>query len=420
MGVKLKDFQQDCVKNLSSGKVLAVGVGGGKSIMSLYWYITGNCRYRESSDSTGKNFQLLRGSPDLYIITTAKKRNSGEWVDELSRYHLCLGDNGKLMANVKVHVDSWNNIGKYEEVTNAVFIFDEQRAIGNGSWSKSFIHLAKHNRWIMLSATPGDQWADWCPVMIADGFYRNRTEYFRRHAVYSRYSKYPRVDKWIETDYLERYRAKILVTCDIPRETERHYEDIVCAYDKTEWKKTIKDRWNPIKNEPFLNASGMFAYLRRLVNTHDSRLEHGSEVVRTHRKVVIFYTLTAELDEILKLEKTTGIEVYQLNGAVHDPLPTGKSWVYAVQYNAGSEGWNCTTSNTILFWDLPYSYRQYEQAAGRIDRLNTKYKDLYYYRMRSHAPLDLSISRALANKKDFNLSGFARSHKVTFKPIKDK
>lgn len=408
-GIELKDFQVDCVNQLRSGKVLAAGVGAGKSIMSLYWYATQCCKYRESRNAYGRLFKILKGSPDLYIITTAKKRDSQEWDEELAKFSLHKGVNGKEMGGITVTIDSWNNVAKYIDVQWAVFIFDEQRAIGSGSWAKAFTKIAKNNQWIMLSATPGDNWSDWCPVFIADGFHRNRTEFFRRHAVYSRYTKYPRIDRWIDTDYLERCRDKVLVTCEVPRNAERKIHELTCGYDKSQIKEVMKTRWNPETNEPFVNASELCFYIRRIVNTDKTRLDYAAHVVRDHRKVIIFYSLKVELEQILKLADLTGVPVYQYNGGRHDDLPQGSSWIYAVQFTSGSEGWNCITCNTVLYWSLPYSYKQAEQAAGRIDRLNTPFKELHYYIMRSFASIDLGIIRALKNKEDFNATGFLRA-----------
>jgi hypothetical protein len=42
------------------------------------------------------------------------------------------------------------------------------------------------------------------------------------------------------------------------------------------------------------------------------------------------------------------------------------------------------------------------QAAGRIDRLNTPFTDLYYYVFKSGAPIDQAIDRALRAKRNFN------------------
>ena len=409
-GITLRPFQRECVDQLESGKVLAAGVGAGKSIMALTWYLEKCCNTKRSYNKKGALYQVLRGSPGLVIITTPQKRDNLEWNQELALFALSRGANGPLMGDIFIKVDSWNNIVKYVDAPpDTVFIFDEHQAIGSGTWSKAFVKIAKSHRWIILSATPGDNWQDWCPVMVADGYYRNRTEFFRRHAVYSRYVSFPQITKWMDVDRLEHIRDEILVTCEVPRNTTRHIVDVAVPYDKDLVRDAMKNRWNPETCAPFVNAAELCAYLRRVVNTEPSRLYEAADIVRDRKKVIIFYTLRVEMEQILGLEELTGVKVYQHNGDIHDPLPEGDSWIYAVQYNSGSKGWNCTTCDTVIYWDLPYSYKDYEQAAGRIDRLDTPYKDLYYYRMRSVAKIDLAIMRALKAKKDFNIRGFARS-----------
>ena len=48
------------------------------------------------------------------------------------------------------------------------------------------------------------------------------------------------------------------------------------------------------------------------------------------------------------------------------------------------------------------------QSAGRIDRLNTPFKDLYYYHLKTRSGIDLAIAKALNSKQKFNESGFAK------------
>lgn len=301
-----------------------------------------------------------------------------------------------------VVVDSWNNIGKYVGIKNAFFIFDEQRVVGSGKWVKSFLKIAKENEWILLSATPGDCWTDYIPVFIANGFFRNRTEFNNQHVVYSRFSKYPKIDRYLNTQRLVRLRERILVDMDFERPTVSHHENIFVDYNKPKYLQICKNRWNPWEDRPIETASEFCYMLRKLVNSDESRQQEVLDICMSRPRVIVFYNFDYELDILLGLKYGEGVEVAQWNGHKHQPIPDGDRWVYLVQYNAGAEGWNCIKTDTIIFYSQNYSYKIMEQAAGRIDRLNTPYKNLYYYHLKSRAGIDLAISRALNSKKAFN------------------
>lgn len=398
--VSLFEFQKEAILKLRSGCILCGGVGSGKSITSLAFYLRRICRTRNGLNQFGDTYQPLKGSPDLVIITTAKKRDSGEWEDELLRFNLHVGGN-KAMGGVTVTIDSWNNMHKYDGLTGCFFIFDEQRLVGSGAWVKSFLKVAKANQWILLTATPGDSWMDYAPVFIANGFYKNRTQFERHHVVYSRWSKFPKIDRWMDEDRLRKCRRAVLVTMERPEGSERVFHDVTVGYDQAAYKSVFRDRWNTFKDQPIGNASEMMMCLRRIVNTDPQRFRETANLCRKFKRVIIFYNLNAELDQLRGLEQTTGIPVYEWNGHRHDELPDLDRWIYLVQYSAGCEGWNCITTNVVIFYSLNYSYKVMEQAAGRIDRLNTPYPQLHYYEIRSFAPVDRAIKRALEQKKNF-------------------
>jgi hypothetical protein len=340
---------------------------------------------------------------DLYIITTARKRDDAEWEIELARWLMSTNDDINPYGN-KVVVDSWNNIGKYSKVSGAFFIFDEQRVVGKGEWVKAFLKIAKANDWILLSATPGDKWEDYIPVFLANGFYRNRTEFNEEHCVFSRYTKFPKIDRYINTGRLIRLRNRVLVDMEMDRSTVEHNEDIWCDYDISEYKAISKERWNPWKNEPITNASEYCQCLRRLINTDVSRQTALLELVEKHPRCIIFYNFNYELEILRDIFHNSDYirECAEWNGQMHQPVPEGDCWVYLVQYTAGAEGWNCIKTDTIIFYSQNYSYKVMVQASGRIDRLNTPYQDLWYYHLKSRSGIDIAIGRALREKKQFN------------------
>ena len=305
-------------------------------------------------------------------------------------------------------MDSWNNITKYIDVKDAFFIFDEDRVTGSGVWVKSFYKITKANEWIILSATPGDTWQDYIPVFIANGFYKNKTEFIREHVIYSRFTKYPKIDKYVNTGRLVRLRNKILIDMDVTRHTIPHHEDIYVNYQIPKYKDAIRNRWDPYKNEPIQQASGLCYVLRRIVNEDESRQTALMEILEDTPKAIIFYNFDYELDILMNIAQAADIEIAQWNGHKHQPVPDGDRWVYLVQYTAGCEGWNCIKTNTIIFYSQNYSYKVMQQASGRIDRLNTPYTDLYYYHLKSRSGIDLAISRALGEKKQFNEGKFVK------------
>lgn len=407
-GIHLYDYQLDAVRRMKNGCILRGGVGSGKSLTALsYYYLRQDGE--EESLLGGTYFPMGDPPKDLYIITTAKKRDTLEWEGELSPFLLSTNPDVNLYQN-KVVIDSWNNISKYKDITDAFFIFDEQRVVGSGAWVKSFLKIAKKNEWILLSATPGDTWEDYIPVFVANGFYRNRTEFKEKHIIYTWVNgKYPKVDRYLNVGRLIRLRESILVDMDFKRKTISHHEDIYVKYDTEAYKDVGRLRWDPFKNEPITNASGLCYVWRRIVNSDISRQIALLELFEDHPKMIVFYNFDYELD-ILKtmFGRTEGVEVAEWNGHKHQPVPTGDSWVYLVQYNAGCEGWNCIQTDTIAFYSENYSYKVMQQAAGRIDRLNTPFTDLYYYHLKSRSGIDLGIARALKAKKNFNEMRFTK------------
>ena len=397
MGIELRDYQLEAVNKLHNGNILCGGVGSGKSRTALAYY------FKECGGGLGDTYIPMPDPIDLYIITTARKRDTLEWENELCPFLISTDTEASYYGDrLKVVIDSWNNIIKYKEVKGAFFIFDEQRVVGSGTWVKSFLKITKENKWILLSATPGDTWSDYIPVFIANGFYRNRTEFNSEHVIYSRFTKYPKIDRYINTGRLIRLRNSILVDMDFKRETISHHEDVYVQYDISKYKDAMRNRWDPYNNEPIMNASGLCYILRRIVNEDISRQTALLELFDKHPRMIVFYNFDYERDILKGLYYGEDVEIAEWSGHAHQPVPNCASWIYLVQYTAGAEGWNCIRTDTIVFYSQNYSYKIMQQSAGRIDRLNTPYTDLYYYHLKTRSGIDLAISKALRDKKKFN------------------
>lgn len=386
--VELYPHQQDAVNCLGNGKILCGGVGTGKSLTAAAYYMK------------------VEADADIYVITTAKKRDSLDWEKEFAKFGVGKSRDATVAGGI-LTVDSWNNINKYREVVGGFFIFDEQRIVGAGAWANSFIRIAKRNRWILLSATPGDTWLDYIPVFIANGFYKNRSEFKRDHVVYASWSKFPKVERYVGVAKLVRLRNQLLVEMPYLRHTTRNSINVRVGYDKILYDRVWKDRWHVYENRPIRDSAELFLVARKVVNSDPSRLEAVKTLMQKHPRLIVFYNFDYEL-RMLRTLSECGVPVGEWNGHKHEVVPTGEKWVYLVQYVAGAEGWECITTDTTVFYSLTYSYKVWHQGHGRIDRLNTPYNGLFYYTLLSDSPIDRAVMQALKMKKNFNEKSFRR------------
>lgn len=403
----LYDYQREAVSRMRNGCILNGTVGSGKSRTGLYYYFQLYGGHMTSEGNHG-TYTPMTDPPDLYIITTAKKRDDKEWDEELAPFLMSSNPEFNYYNN-KVVVDSWQNIKKYIEIGRAFFIFDEDHVTGNGAWTKTFLRIARANQWIILSATPGDNWQDYIPVFIANGFYKNKTEFERRHIRWARFVKYPKVEEYLHTGELVMLRKKVLIVMKKPpnMQVEKHFEDIYCDYDITQYKWICKERWNIWEDRPIKNAAEFCQCLRKVVNGSPDRLKEVLRLYNEHKhKIIVFYNYDYELEALKGLCEAEGITYAEWNGHRHQPIPDSNEWMYLVNYMAGSEAWNCILTNTIVFFSQNYSYKIMVQAAGRIDRANIPFFDLYYYNLKSRSGIDLAITKALKAKKKFNESEF--------------
>ena len=407
MTIELYQHQVEAVEKMHNGCILCGGVGTGKSRTSLVYYYSKVCGAKLPINVDG-SLGAMATPRDLYIITTAKKRDSGEWLSECSPFCIC-SDEKLNPSGVKVVIDSWNNVKKYKNVFGAFFIFDEQRVVGRGAWVKAFLDISRKNQWILLSATPGDTWSDYVPVFIANGFFKSRYQFEKSHVVYNPYcTKFKMIDHYVNTGYLVKCRSRVLVLMRYDKETIPHHINVPVTYDRHLYSMVAKDRWNVYDNEPIAEVSTLFYLMRRVVNSDQSRIDAVEALTVKHERLIIFYNFTYELAALRNLYTYLDIPWGEWNGEVHSEIPKTERWGYFVQYTAGSEGWNCIETNALIFYSQSYSYKATVQAAGRIDRLNTPYTDLFYYHLRSTAPIDIAIARALSQKKNFQEKSFMK------------
>ena len=385
----------------------------------MYWYFKdcGGC-------ISGDKYIKMWKPKDLYIITTAHKRDTMDWNVEMIPFCMTTLQGKrdkkgnliqKTMYDNKIVVDSWQNIGKYTNVSNAYFIFDEDHVVSFGAWGTAFIEIAKHNKWIVMTATPADQWREYAPIFVACGFYKNKTDFNKQHIIWDPWVKnFPKVKGYMNTGRLIRLRNKITVQINYKHQIDIYDHPVICDYDKTKYNYLMTERYDIWKDEPIQNAGGLCYCLRRVCNENMSRIEKLKRILEKYNRVIVFYNYDYELYLIKSIDWGEDVIVDELNGHKHGELPDGDKWLYLCQYASGAEAWNCTTTNVTVFFSQTYSYKMLIQAKGRIDRQNTPYRELHYYHFLCKSPIDISIKKALGRKKKFNEGSFMKELNVEF------
>lgn len=393
--MQLHPHQREALDKMKNGSVLNGGVGSGKTHAAIAYYVEKVCH-----GSLTRHFPMDRPTK-LIVITTAKKRDDLDW--QATALECGIFDDPALSyGHQEFIVDSWNNIKKYVDEKDAFFIFDEQKLVGSGVWVKTFLKIVKQNQWILLTATPADTWIDYVPLFIAHGFYKHRTDFVENHVIWTFHGRYRKIRGFYGVRELRKHRDQILVEMPFDRHTTRHLVAEPVEYDPELFNKVWKKRWNVYELKPLVDSAEMHRVGRKVVNSDPSRLDAIEKLAAKHPRMIIFYNFDYELEDLRTLMPRLDIPVAEWNGHRHEPVPGTKRWLYLVQYMAGSEGWNCIDTDTVVFYSLTYSHKQFEQAQGRIDRLDSPFSDLWYYILMSTARIDAIIWKSLVNKKNFH------------------
>jgi hypothetical protein len=287
----LKPHQLTALRKLSNGNILRAGVGTGKSRVAVRYYLENHPHQ------------------DVYVITTARKRDSKDWEGEFASE--VVGKHADTTIAGILTVDSWNNIDKYCDVVDAFFVFDEQRLVGTGKWVKSFLKIVKNNGWILLTATPGDTWLDYIPVFIANGFFKNRTEFKREHVVYAPHVRFPKVQRYIAEGRLIRYRNQILVDMPYPKMTTRHESTIWVPHNEKLVEEVTKSRWHLYYDRPIRDIAELYSVRRRVINSDPGRVEALRKLLKDWPRQVVFYNFDYELELLrgfTKRHRGSGVE----------------------------------------------------------------------------------------------------------------
>lgn len=386
----LYNFQRQLLNSIEENYIIAADTGTGKTMMAIHHYLKHNT-----------------GEP-LLILAPPQKIKEGGWQREL--------DFVASHYNIEIPYDiiSYGVLSKrWKEYKDWFLVMDECHYVKNptSQRGKAAINLTKQStNFLLLSATPSSNgWGDTIAYMIMFGYYKNKTQFLKEHAVYNRID-YGNGPVNVVSDYRDQEKLqKLYQSFSIKLAKEDCLDLPPLVFEKVHFKPSKE--YNIIKKdrvlgeELFDNISKLQHGLRFYANQAD-KLKYTEMLLEgTEENVIIFYNYKQENEELKKIAKKLKKKVFEVSGSKTN-LPDKEKWtslknsVTIVQYQAGAAGIELQYANIVIFHTPTYSYQDYEQALGRAYR-NGQTKKVTVYQYITKNTIETSIYQALAAKKDF-------------------
>lgn len=130
------------------------------------------------------------------------------------------------------------------------------------------------------------------------------------------------------------------------------------------------------------------------------------ELAEEFPRMIVFCKFRAQIDAIEEAVHKAGHRTFVLHGDIQDrggllhAAQNSKEYVFICQAQV-SAGWELPECPVMVFASRTYSWVDYEQAKGRIQRANNIKKNLYI-NLVVRGGVDEAVDKALANKQDFD------------------
>ena len=401
----LYDFQKELLNKIEPNYILAADTGTGKTMMAIHHYL----RY-------GKGESLL-------IVCPPQKKKEGGWDREIE--FVC----NHYGIEIEYETLSFGMIAKrWKDYKGWFIVLDECHYAKNptSQRGKATINLTKvSTHFLLLSATPSSNgWGDTIAYMIMFGYYKNKTQFLKEHAIYE--DKYfgPKPIK-VVSDFKDAEKLKeIYQSFSIKLAKEECldlpgivFEDVSFKSTK-EYKIIEKDRILTVGDDDFLYDSvPKLQHGLRFYANQEDKLKYSEMLAEgTSENIIIFYYYQEEKNELKKIMKKLKKKVFEVSGQATE-LPDKSKWsglhnsVTLVQYMAGSAGIELQYANLVVFYTPTYSFQDYEQALGRAYR-NGQTKKVTVYRYITKNTVEEAIYGALKHKRDFTEALFRKELRI--------
>lgn len=406
--------------------ILTVKTGGGKTYGAIH------------------TFGSIMPNATLLVFTTAKIVKSKQWERSVKDYNQVMHTNLKIICTNYDKLVSQKSINDiYQRLRlihfqQVVLILDEVHRIklaGNGKISKRstmILKLAKQpfiTTVLGLSATAfSNSYLDVAPYLVMAGYYKNKTEFLRKHI--KKYDKYRQpvvtddmrritrdafyfpeiIDAEIKSIsvYVDTSQYKPLVHTyheyfKLNRDERHLYNMIAEAYRNKEYEYPIQARMDQERMLAQAIPTQKDIYLIGLINMQ-------TQGIFNHlvTPILIFYQYTSVCIHLRNLlhQNFPNRQIVMINGRAkvsNDVLkkPPADDAIYLVQYEAGGEGLDWQWSNISIFYESPVRYEKFVQAKGRNVRNKSQMPVVYQFELEFINTLDSERWETNRNKKDF-------------------